>query len=109
MENSQKNKGKALVGALLLGLAVVGSAFTAQKQDNKPVEKTEKQTQHFFRNEGASKVSPIWKYIGTTAPGALDCSLNPNNYCYGSSDMGADASGNPLGTVTAEAEGNYNP
>ena len=28
MENSQKNKGKALVGALLLGLAVVGSAFT---------------------------------------------------------------------------------
>ncbi|WP_164111698.1 MULTISPECIES: hypothetical protein [Sphingobacterium] len=108
MENSQKNKGKALVGALLLGLAVVGSAFTT-KQHNKPVENPERQAQHFFRNEGTSKVSPVWKYIGTTAPSALDCSLNPNNYCYGSSDMGADASGNPLGSVTAEAEGNYTP
>lgn len=103
MENSQKNKGKALVGALLLGLAVVGSAFT-----NIPVEKTSKQDQHFFRNDG-TMASPIWKYIGTVEPGALDCTNNEANYCYGKSDLGADGSGNPLGTVTAEKQGDYAP
>lgn len=103
MENSQKNKGKALVGALLLGLAVVGSAFTSI-----PVEKASKQTQHFFRNEG-TMASPIWKYIGTVEPGEFDCTTNEENYCYGSSDLGADGSGNPLGTVAASKTGDYNP
>lgn len=103
MENSLKNKGKALVGVLLLGLAVVGSAFTSIS-----AEKTSKQDQHFFRNDGTMS-SPIWKYIGTVEPGPLDCTTNDTNYCYGVSDLGADASGNPLGTVTAEKQGDYAP
>ena len=42
MENTLKHKGKALVGAILFGIAVIGSAFIGKTEDKGVKDKTEK-------------------------------------------------------------------
>lgn len=68
MENILKHKGKALVGAILLGVAVIGSAFI-QKSEDKPVEKKETKTT-------ITQQFRFYNLSGATG------SMDPNNFEY---------------------------
>lgn len=106
MENSLKNKVKVLGGALLLGLTVVGSAFTTENRDNKPVvEKETTQQQHRFFNisgnpsstnpldyvydssgdcrESEKACSAEWTHTGTPTNG-----MHPNGAKVSADDLG---------------------
>lgn len=81
MEKILKNKGKALVGALLLGIAVLGSAFTG-KSEHKDEPKANLNTV-IFRYQPPTGVSDPYDqmHVNNTAnwkPGLTACTSQPN-------------------------------